>query len=415
MNIENKDQHDLDRDLLAFKNMQKGGDKSQEIVNAIKAIDDENIRRNTPEEPLYGPVIYGQRNKSGGYGSPKNEFKSMGEMLQATAKAAMPGKQTDPRLFNAATGLGETVSSDGGFLVHTDFSTDLLGSIFKPGTLASRCNKFTISGNSNGIKLPMVDETNRSTGRSGGVVSYWTGEGVTATATKPKFRNLNLDLQKLVSICYTTDELLADSSVLERYVTQAFHEEIKFQVEDSIINGSGAGKPLGILNGAGLVTQAKEGGQVADTVVFENILKMYARLLPGSLENAVFICNSNVLPQLYQMSLAVGTGGAPVYLPPTGASGSPYASLFGLPLIVTEQCATVGDVGDIMLCDFNGGYVCADKGDIRTDMSIHVEFLADQSVFRFVYRFAGQPTLNSAITPFKGSDTLGHFVALAAR
>jgi HK97 family phage major capsid protein len=128
------------------------------------------------------------------------------------------------------------------------------------------------------------------------------------------------------------------------------------------------------------------------------------------------LINQNALPQLYTMSLAVGTGGAPVYMPAGQASSSPYSTLFGRPVIPIEQCATLGDAGDIILGDFNNGYILAEKsGGIQQDISIHVRFIYDESCYRFVYRVDGQPMLASAITPFKSTDTLSHFVILEAR
>lgn len=414
MRIEDKDQHDLERDLKSFEDMQKNGDKSQEIVNAISAIKAEQERRAQPQPRQIPLEIYGQR--SSRTGSITGGFKTLGEQLGAVANASIPGRQTDARLYNAATGLGTTVPSDGGFLVQQDFSDELLGAMFDTGKLATLCNRIQISGNSNGIKLPMIDETSRVSGsRLGSVVSYYVAEAGTITASKPKFRMLELDLKKLTGLCYATDELLADSRVLEAVIKQSFASEFGFRVDDGIINGSGAGMPLGILNGGGLVTVNKEGGQAASTVVLENVIKMWARLLPGSQEKAVWLCNTNVLPQLYQMSLAVGTGGAPVFLPGGGVSDEPYASLFGRPLIPIEQCQTLGTAGDLILGNFEDGYVLAEKGGIKTDMSIHVQFLADESVFRFIYRWDGSPTLASSITPYKGSDELGHFVALQTR
>jgi HK97 family phage major capsid protein len=61
------------------------------------------------------------------------------------------------------------------------------------------------------------------------------------------------------------------------------------------------------------------------------------------------------------------------------------------------------------------GYVLAEKGGISSDMSIHVRFEYDESVFRFVLRVDGQPVRASALTPYKGTATLSNFVALAAR
>jgi hypothetical protein len=49
------------------------------------------------------------------------------------------------------------------------------------------------------------------------------------------------------------------------------------------------------------------------------------------------------------------------------------------------------------------------------DSSIHVRFMTNETTFRFIYRFNAQPIWNSAITPFKGSNTLSPFVALATR
>lgn len=117
------------------------------------------------------------------------------------------------------------------------------------------------------------------------------------------------------------------------------------------------------------------------------------------------------------MSLAVGVGGSPVFLPAGGVSAQPYMTLMGRPIIVCEHCPSVGTVGDIILADFTNGYVLAMKGGVQSAMSIHIAFLSDQSVFRFLMRVDGQPVLASAVTPAKGGvgNSQSHFVALATR
>jgi HK97 family phage major capsid protein len=90
---------------------------------------------------------------------------------------------------------------------------------------------------------------------------------------------------------------------------------------------------LGILNAGCLVSVDKETGQKANTVLLENVVKMWSRLFGASRANAVWLINQNTETQLYQMSLAVGTGGAPVFLPGGGVSASPYMTLFGRPII----------------------------------------------------------------------------------
>jgi len=348
----------------------------------------------------------------------KDRFVSFGEQMAAIMRAGLPGGQVDPRLFNAATGLSETVPSDGGFLVQSDFTSELLKEIFATGILASRCRRIQLSGNSNSIKINGVDETSRATGsRGGGITGYWADEAAEKTASKPKFRKIELILKKLIGLCYATDELLDDAVALEGYIRQGFVDEFGFLIDDALINGTGAGQPLGVLNAGCLVSVAKETGQTAATVVAENVINMFSRIFASSRANAAWFINQNVEPQLMQMSLAVGTGGQLIYMPPGGLSQAPYGNLLGLPVIPIEQAATLGTVGDIILGDFNRGYILAEKGGIKSNMSIHVKFIYDESVFRFVLRIDGQPVRASAMTPYKGgaSYTQSHFVALATR
>lgn len=346
----------------------------------------------------------------------KERFSSFGQQLMCVRQAAQPGGHVDPRLFNA-TGLGESVSSDGGFLVQTDFTNELLQEVFQTGVLAARCRRIPISGTANGTKINGVDETSRASTRYGGVLGYWKDEAAEKTASKPKFRQIELNLNKLIGLCYATDELLNDASALEAFIRQAFVGEFGFLLDDAIINGTGAGQPLGVLNSGCLVSVTKETGQKAATVVAENIVKMYARRFASMTGNYAWYYNQNIEPQLFTMSLAVGTGGIPIYMPPGGLSDAPYARLMGLPALAIEQAATLGTAGDIILADFSDGYILAEKGGIQADMSIHVQFIYDESVFRFVLRVDGQPVRASALTPYKGGATAtqSHFIVLDAR
>ena len=350
----------------------------------------------------------------------KDRFSSFGEQMAAVMRAGVPGGNTDPRLYNtrAASGMSESVPSDGGFLVQQDFSSELLHDVFTTGVLASRVRRIPISGNANSIKINGIDETNRSaTTRYGGIIGYWEEEAALKSASKPKFRKIELNLKKLIGLCYATDELLQDAAALEGVIRQGFTSEFGFLVDDAIINGTGAGQPLGILNAGCLVQVAKETGQKADTIVAENVIKMYSRMFASSLGSAVWLINQNTLPQLLTMNIAVGTGGIPVYLPPGNTlANAPGGALMGRGVFPIEQAGGLGDLGDIIFADLANGYILAEKGGIQSDMSIHVRFLYDESVFRFVLRIDGQPVRAAALTPYKGTgSTQSHFIALAER
>jgi HK97 family phage major capsid protein len=347
-------------------------------------------------------------------------FKSFGEQLVAIRKASMPGGSVDGRLLQVQakalkvvpSGLNESVGAEGGFLVQPDFASELIKRSYDMGAILNRCRKFPVTGNS--LTINGVDETSRANGsRWGGVEAHWLVEGGTKTAHKPKFFQHKLELRKLASLCYVTDELLQDTVALGSIVEQAFSEEIAFKTENAIVNGSGAGEPLGIMNAGCMVSVTKENNQAADTVVFENILKMWSRAWGAGRKNAVWLISQDVEPQLYSMSLAVGAGGSAVYLPSGGLSVSPYASLFGRPVIPVEYCDNVGDSGDIILADFSQ-YALIDK-PAATSYSIHFMFSTDEQTFRVVYRVDGQPLWKNALTPYNGGSTLSPFVKLDAR
>ncbi len=344
----------------------------------------------------------------------EKRFTSFGEQLRAVVDAARG--HVDPRLeMRAPSGLGETVAADGGFLVQKDFQAELLKIQHDSAVLAGRCRRIPISSASNGVKINGIDETSRANGsRWGGVRVYWLAEAGALTQSAPKFRRIELSLKKLGALVYSTDELLADAAALESIVSQAAGEELGFMLDDAIIEGTGAGMPLGVLNSGALVTVAAEGGQGADTVVYENLVNMWAQMYAPSRKNAVWYINQSIEPQLYTMGLTLGVGGAPVYLPPGGASSSPYGSLFGRPVEAIEQASALGDVGDIMLLDLSQ-YVLAEKGGIDQAYSIHVRFLNDEGIFRFIQRVDGQPIWGTTLTPFKGASALSPFVTLAAR
>ena len=342
-------------------------------------------------------------------------WKSLGEQLMAVKDFEMSsGMKVDPRL-KAPTGLSEGQPSEGGFLVQTDFATSLLEKVYTDSSVVSRVTRIPISANSNALKIPAVAESSRADGsRFGGVRAYWSAEAGTKTASQPAFDQISLELKKLIGLCYVTDELLQDASALETWIKMAFAKEFDFKLVDAILNGDGAGKPLGIENAPCVISVAIETGQAADTVLFENIIKMWARFYAPSRTNAVWLISQDVEPQLFSMSMAVGTGGIPVYMPAGGISGAPYGTLMGRPVLPTEQCDNVGDVGDILLADLSQ-YIMIDKGGLQSASSIHVKFVNDETAFRFVYRVDGQPWWKTALTPFNGGNTQSPFVNLAER
>ena len=347
-------------------------------------------------------------------------YKNLGTQLMDVAAMANGTASRDAverlnKVYNAASGTNTTTPSDGGFLVQKDFTTELMAKAISSASLAPKCRRISIGDGSDGLEAPYVDETSRATGsRWGGVRVYRRAEAETVTASKPKFGKWACDLEDMMGICYITGRALRDASSLQSISSMAFEEEFGFTIDDEIFRGSGAGQMLGMLNSGALVTQAKETGQNAQTVVKENIDKMWSRMPARFRAGAEWYINQEVEPQLDSMFLGVGAAGVPVYMPPGGISESPYARLKGRPVIPIEQASALGDVGDIILANM-GEYILIDKGGLDAQQSIHVRFLYDEMAFRFIMRINGQPKWKTTLTPYKGSNTLSPFVTLAAR
>lgn len=382
----------------------------------------EEIRKDEPLTPKVGHVVDSADRALAG-----NPWKSFGEMAMAV-KAAGKGAPKDERLlplrgtdgycipaFKAATGLGEDAGNIGGFLVGTDRASRLVERNWGVGAILSRISLDTISANSNGMTYYAENETSRVTGnRHGGVRGYWVQEGSAKTPSQPAFREMNLRLRKACALVYTTDELLADASALESYLMRVYPEELMWLVEDGIVRGTGAGTPLGILAAPALVTVAIEAGQLNTTLVAENLINMWSRRYTG-VSDYVWLLNQDCIPQLYEMELPAGGGGSLVFMPPGGISGNQYGTIFGRPVIESEYTSTLGTVGDVILFS-PSQYQGIQKGGVESASSIHFDFDNDQTVFRFVYRFDGQPLWNSAVTPRSASaNTISPFVTLAGR
>lgn len=351
-------------------------------------------------------------------------FRSIGDFANEVRLSRVSGQPSEriQKAFShdtvkkAATGMGELVGSDGGFLVPPDFSSKIFERVYKQNDLLARTDKYPVTGNS--MVFPRNAESSRANGsRWGGVRAYWVQEGSTITASRPTFGRHTLLLHKLACLAAVTDELLADYGALSTYLNRVFADEINFVVGDSLINGSGAGQPLGILNAPCTVSVAKETGQLAATLNTQNITKMWARLFRGMAagENsgAAWFINQDVTPQLQTLTLGIGTAGVTTYMPPGGLSGKPYATLMGAPVIETEWNATLGTVGDIILADMS--QMVSISKTMEAAQSMHLYFDTDQTAFRVTFRLDAQPWWASALTPFKGSNTQSCFVTLATR
>lgn len=356
------------------------------------------------------------------YAQPKSDkglrvFKSFAEQLKAVKNAA--DGNVDQRLiqlnreFQNSSGMSESIGTEGGFAVQTDFAGMMMDSAAKAGNILPLVDQYTVSDGANSVRWIDIDESSVATTVFGGVQVYWASEGATVNKSKPALVEREIKLEKLMGLAYATYELDSDSNFISELYARAFALGIQRALEAAIISGDGKGKPLGILNSGSKVTVAKETGQANDTVVWENISKMYNRALDkDQISRFVWLVHPDLAEQFDFLSFPVGTGGVPVYLP--AAQVGSVATLKGRPIVETDHCSALGDEGDIIFANLSD-YMLILKGGIQTDTSIHVQFLTAENAFRFIFRANGMPKRNRTISLKNSSNARSNIITLAAR
>lgn len=341
-------------------------------------------------------------------------FGSMGEFVQDLwhhqSKYGAPSAEQHKR-FSA---YSEKVPAEGGFLVPEEFRADLLRMSLENSVVRPRAR--VVPMGSLELSFPAIDDTSHASSLFGGVIVYRTEEAAALTASNAQLRRVKLTATKQTALANISNEVIKDTAgAVETVVRELVPEAIAFAEDDDYLTGTGAGEPLGhILPGQPhVIAVAKRTGQDADTIVWENIVDMYARLLPASIGRSVWVITPDAFPQLATMGLVVGTGGGPIWLP--DGTGAPTMTLLGRPIVVTEKApAVLGDVGDISLVDF-GYYLIGDRQGLEITSSEHSLFSSDQTQLRFIQRNDGQPWIISPLTPKNGGPTLSAVVQLATR
>jgi HK97 family phage major capsid protein len=379
-------------------------------------------RQTTPGGPGDQPRISGGTVRNDARNTGTHGFRGMGEFAQAV-RAASLGHGVDPRLgqeqrASLSTYGNEGVGADGGFAAPPDYRDTIVKLTIAEDPIINRTSQMPIT-RGNTMVLPLDETTPWGTA---GVQGYWEGEAAAATQSKPVLKTRVSRLSKVTALVPVTEELLEDSAALEAWLMMKAPEVLQFKVNDAIVNGDGVGKPLGIIASGARVSVAKESGQAADTIVSDNIIKMWARLYGPSQLRAVWLINQDTLPQLMTMKILIknaagseNVGGWPLYLPANSLSGSPFSTLMGRPVIPLQSCPTVGDEGDIILADLAQYLTTIKSGGIRNQTSIHLWFDQGVTAYRWTMRVDGAPMRASTITPKNGSSTLSSFVTLAAR
>lgn len=345
----------------------------------------------------------------------RHGFQTFGAYAAAVVEASKPNASVDGRLrfFNQETNFQRsTTGEDGGYLIPPAFMREIYQKLRGDDALLPLTKNMTSDSD---VAHMLVNEEQPGI-TAGGVRAYWTGEGQDMTRTRAKLKNKMMELHEIGVLVFASNKSLRNASLLGSLLREEAPKAITKEINTAIVNGDGVAKPRGLRQSPSKITIAKESGQTADTIRYPNIVKMYSRLSAELRNGGIWLINQECEPQLNLMEFPTTTGATavPVYLPPGGASGKPYAQLMGLPVKVIKPCAALGDEGDIILTNLET-YMTLTAGGIEEDTSMHLAFDQNLTAFRFMFSVYGDSLWQTAEQPENGSTTYSNIVTLAER
>jgi HK97 family phage major capsid protein len=333
------------------------------------------------------------------------DFKSFSEFMLAIYNLRANGRY-DARLDKMEQkDMAGEAGIYGGFLVPAALQQDILTARAEASFVRSRARIVPMS--SRIVPFPALDYSGGTTAVSaffGGVRVYYVEENVAITESTAKFKQIELHARELAGYTEIPNGLLRDSAIsLEAFLKGpgSFGGALGWQEDYDCLRGNGAGRPLGILNAPGKVTVTRN---AATDFKFVDAVSMKAKML--MVGKPVWVINQSVLPKLYQM---VDAASMNIWLP--NAAGAAPDTLLGYPIYWTEKTPALGTAGDVMLVDF-AFYLLGDRQTITMDVDSSFKFSSNQTAFRAVEAYDGQPWLGTYITLADGATTVSPYVTL---
>lgn len=358
-----------------------------------------------------------------------NDMHGFGLYARDIAMASTPDEDAPERLvryqrqvqeerpFDVAVGQGMQargaygsayMSDTAGFgaeLIPDEMVNQIFSIMHDSGVIYNLCTKIPVEGNT--LLVPHLVETDREEGagkRHGGITAEFLTAGWQKAKSKPTLLQETMTLKDLVAMCPITDALLDDNAtMLGTFVQRKMAEAVAFKIDRNILrSGTGTDFDEGTINSISTLGQPRE---TVGTITWNDICDVYATIHPPLRKGMVWLLSVTAEAALLKLQ---ATAGFPIYAGgtqfPSGTAPAPN-TLLGKPVIVSEHCAAVGSVGDIVAANF-AEYIIAQKSSgPKLDTSIHLLFDYNIKTYRIVIRINGQPWWTGPLT-LDPSDTV---------
>lgn len=334
-----------------------------------------------------------------------------GSIIRDHIKCAVEGPQAATQQYadyaSYITGLDQTAGVTSTLTNGAEIVPQLMdGTKEQAGARLAGLDMMTMETTSSNILEYHRDE---KTYQVDGLIAAWSSEGATMTATRDSITKGHMELHPLYVFASLTKQVQQDAPLLEsRYLAKA-PQVMRVAIWKEVLAGNGVGRPKGILNNGSTITVTRSG---ANLVAYADLLAIEARYLSMGETAGFYVASQTTIPQLGNLQDGAG---ALIFKPDRnlGISGSGpiQGTLFGRPLVLSEDAEVLGTKGDITLINPAGYLLAQQARGIEFATSPHFYFDTNKQALRWDAQIGGQGYFNTAYTPRKGS-TLSNFVNL---
>lgn len=303
------------------------------------------------------------------------------------------------------TQLNEVSGPSGGYLVPPDLALGMMRD-FSTGSLMRKHGAYVHPMKTLQCNLPIPDI---STAQAAGVMPYLGGfqmswqssydsSANTWPATAMNFRDVVLTAWSLGGYVYASNPFLADAVGVEAWLTRLFGRGAAWYQDYAFFQGKGVGQPMGMINAPGAKTVTRGTG---GSVKAADVQTMIADMLPSAYDDGlVWFVHPTVLAQFNNTNFP-------------GWVANYDLQIYGIPIVVTGKCSTLGTMGDLILAS-PALYIIGDRQEIEIFFSAEepTAFKNNQSAFRVKSRVDGQAAVAAPITLADGASTVSPFVIL---
>lgn len=257
----------------------------------------------------------------------KEEKRSQSEINNEELKAIFTGQVEERRADSTA--MNTNVSEEGGFVINSVISQDIIKAIKDRSDVYSFFNGTSIKGN---YKIPkkVTDGT-----------AEWVDENPSTdpTANIANLGMVELGQNRLYRESAITQQMVNVEGVnLEGFVIEDVADSMDDAVEDAMFNGDGQKKPTGIISGiknANKISLATRG-----EITLAELKKAKSKIKQSVIKNAKWFMNSETFLLIDLLEDKNGRG----LLQPDPSQPTGYI-LLGLPVSLTDALATPNDSG----------------------------------------------------------------------